>query len=67
MDVHMECFEVATCFVGPRIGRFKEYRAWRAPWNVIFLEKNDDKYYREPEDGSSWCFGLGVATPKQAF
>jgi len=40
---------VATCFVGPRIGRFKEYRAWRAPWNVIFLEKNDDKYYREPE------------------
>ncbi|CAJ1340019.1 unnamed protein product [Effrenium voratum] len=41
---------VSTCLVGPRIGRFAEYRAWRKPWAWLVAEKHDDKYYRVPED-----------------
>mmetsp|Transcript_65852 Transcript_65852/g.155076 ORF Transcript_65852/g.155076 Transcript_65852/m.155076 type:complete len:596 (-) Transcript_65852:40-1827(-) len=41
---------VSTCFLGPRIGRFPSYRAWKLPWSVVFIERNNDQYYREPED-----------------
>ncbi|CAJ1350949.1 unnamed protein product [Effrenium voratum] len=41
---------VSTCILGPRIGRFKSYRAWKRPWSIIFFEHHDDQYYREPQD-----------------
>ncbi|CAK8991498.1 unnamed protein product [Durusdinium trenchii] len=41
---------VSTCILGPRIGRFKNYRAWKGIWAVFFFETHDDAYYREPED-----------------
>lgn len=44
---------VSTMIIGPRIGRFPEYRAWRKPWSWLFGEKHDDQYYRVPEAASS--------------
>lgn len=41
---------VSTCILGPRIGRFKNYRAWKGVWSVVFWERHDDAYYREPQD-----------------
>ncbi|CAE7337143.1 unnamed protein product [Symbiodinium natans] len=41
---------VSTCFLGPRIGRFPSYRAWKRPWSFLWIENHDDAYYREPEE-----------------
>lgn len=41
---------VSTCILGPRIGRFKNYRSWKGVWSIVFWERHDDAYYQEPQD-----------------
>eukprot|EP00448_Togula_jolla_P033764 CAMPEP_0170642804 /NCGR_PEP_ID=MMETSP0224-20130122/41527_1 /TAXON_ID=285029 /ORGANISM="Togula jolla, Strain CCCM 725" /LENGTH=330 /DNA_ID=CAMNT_0010973549 /DNA_START=1 /DNA_END=989 /DNA_ORIENTATION=- len=39
---------VCVCYIGPRVGRYRNYQPWTGAWSRIFLERHPAAFYRGP-------------------